>query len=99
MTSAFHPAWCSPEACSVADPTLEPYHRSEPIILPTDDPGVSLYLYREAYEDCSAEFLVMVKLVVADDQPWYLTEPLGGREISLLKDDVETATKAMTSLF
>ncbi|MFF5234406.1 hypothetical protein [Dactylosporangium sp. NPDC000521] len=69
------------------------------MILPTDDPDVSLYLYREAFGDCSAEFLVMAKLDVTDEAPWYLTEPQGGREISMLKDEVESTTKAMASLF
>lgn len=41
----------------------------------------------------------MAKLEVTEEAPWYLTESHGGREISVLKDEVESATKAIASLF
>lgn len=90
MNTLYHPDWCSLGACTAysasCDPeesALERWHRSEPVVIKTDDPNARLFVHWFAEADGSGEYLEVSMLETSDEQPWYLTDPVPGKELLL----------------
>jgi hypothetical protein len=78
-----HPDWCSRHACTAYVEQADELHRSEPVVIETDDPTINVFVYRTADPGGDAEYIEMVKLTVPSARPWYLAEPLPGTELVL----------------
>jgi hypothetical protein len=72
-----HPSWCSLAHCNAYPirPRDREYHRSEPLVVSTEDPGVALFVHRGADRDGSEEYIEKAELDVPFDGPFYDEEP------------------------
>jgi len=49
MSGEPHPSWCHRKSCTAFDVELDRrYHRSKPVVISTDDPGIMIYVHRGA---------------------------------------------------
>jgi hypothetical protein len=98
----YHPSWCARTACTAygvegdSEGGYELWHRSEPVVIPTDDPHVSLFIHRFAEPDGSNECLELAMLKVASPTPWYLTPT--NRELVLPHQSAGAMYEAMAAL-
>lgn len=100
----YHPDWCSLAACTAygvshdpEDP-LERWHRSEPLVIKTGDPAARLFVHWFAEADGSEEHLEVSMLETSDEQPWYLTDPVPGREFSLPRWSADSLLLGLSTL-
>ncbi|MFI5915725.1 hypothetical protein [Dactylosporangium sp. NPDC051541] len=77
---------------------MEPVHRSEPVVIASGDGATALYLYRTADPDGTGEFVTVAKLEAPPQEVWYLTEPIGGREILIPHASADAARNALAAL-
>ncbi|MER7279031.1 hypothetical protein ABT369_31790 [Dactylosporangium sp. NPDC000244] len=98
MNSAYHPDWCSEAACTAYLDEADQLHRSEPIVIETDDPTVELYVFKTAYDDGSGEYIEMVKLDVPTVRPWHLSKPFLGVELILPVSSAAAVLQAVAAL-
>lgn len=68
-----HPRWCVRQFCTVAtDAEVERrYHRTKPLIIPTDDPAVSYYVHMGANADGSDPYLEIDELETSVGEVWW----------------------------
>jgi hypothetical protein len=83
MVTEYHPDWCSRAACTAYLDEGDEFHRSEPVVIKTDDPMVEIYAFKTAYQDGTDEYIEMVKLHVPAMEPWHLARPVLGVELVL----------------
>lgn len=95
MNAQHHPDWCSPSACTAYGPMADEFHRSEPIVVKTDDPVLCLYVYKVA--DGGGEFVEMSLLEPLDGMPWHLCEPVCNREIVVPQKSVDAMRQAFVA--
>ena len=71
-----HPSWCSPINCTAYDNEYTDHrcHRSDPVVLPTTDHHIKIYVYRSA-ENASDNRIELIELEEPITTPWYLNEP------------------------
>lgn len=93
-----HPDWCSRAACTAYVQGGDEYHRSEPLVVKTDDPAVGLYVCKLADPDGGEEFIEFSLLEHTDSKPWHLIEPMNCREILLSKASVGALDLALTAM-
>ncbi|GAA1575560.1 hypothetical protein GCM10009827_116750 [Dactylosporangium maewongense] len=100
----YHPDWCARTACTAygvegdRDQTFELWHRSEPLVIQTDNPRVSLFIHRFAEVDGSGECLELAMLEIASAKPWYLTDSVANRELVLPRESADAMFLAMAAL-
>ena len=76
MSERSHPRWCARRFCTAyATAVEEQLHRSEPIVIATDDPRIAIYVHRDAAPDGSQSFVDITELEGRVAEPWYLHEP------------------------
>jgi hypothetical protein len=71
---AIHPAWCCRRHCTAYAPAGavdRRYHRSEPLVLPTDDPLVRWYVHLAADPDGSEPYIELAELEAPVPDPWW----------------------------
>lgn len=83
MKPEYHPDWCSRAACTAYLDNGDELHRSEPVVIKTDDPGVELFIAKTANRSGGGVCVEMAKLNVPTVQPWHLSEPVDGTELVL----------------
>jgi hypothetical protein len=66
-----HPRWCVRSTCSADDPERIQAHRSAPIVIPTSDAGVALYVSALATPDVDDVSIELVELKVPFVGPFY----------------------------
>lgn len=93
-----HPDWCVRTACTAYVPDGDEYHRSEPVVVKTDDPAINLFICKLADPDGTDEHIEIAMLQLSEGQPWYLTEPIANREILLPRDSADAVRQALTEL-
>jgi len=93
--SETHPHWCSPTSCTAYSDAMTDllYHRSEPVIIPTEDDWINIYIYRIADSDGRFEYVEVAELDEPVHEPWYLQDPRDrhGAELSLRLEAAEWA--------
>jgi hypothetical protein len=98
MVTQPHPDWCAHAACTAYTPDGDRYHRSEPLVVKTDDPAISLFISKIADPDGDGEHIEMSMLQLSEGQPWHLTEPIAGRELLLPSIAADAARRALAEL-
>ncbi|GAA3232700.1 hypothetical protein ACFO1B_21120 [Dactylosporangium siamense] len=98
MNAQTHPDWCARRVCTAYLPGADEYHRSEPLVVKTDDPAINLFISKIADPDGSHEHIELSMLQLSDGQPWHLTEPLAGRELLLPSAAADAACRALAEL-
>src|SRR5688572_17398371 len=85
MTGA-HPHWCSAASCTAYSTELTDllYHRSEPVVIPSEDDRIKIYVFRMADADGAVEHVELAYLEEPIGTPWYLHEPCGGGPTELV---------------
>jgi len=80
-----HPIWCSPLLCNAypSQPHDREYHRSEPLMLPTESPRSAFFVHRGASPDGSGEYIEIAELEIPFAGPFYDEEPASGFWINL----------------
>jgi hypothetical protein len=80
-----HPSWCSRRQCTAypVRPMDREYHRSEPLVVPTEDPDVAVFVHRGADPDGGKEYIEIAELELPLDGPFYEERPRYGQEIIL----------------
>jgi len=80
-----HPSWCTRKHCTAypMQPVDREYHRSEPLIVSTEDPGVAVYVHRSADPDGSAQYVEIVELDIPFDGPSFEARARFGQELIL----------------
>ncbi|WP_238006128.1 hypothetical protein KZZ52_51700 [Dactylosporangium sp. AC04546] len=96
MSEELHPNWCSRAVCTAYGPAADEYHRSEPIVVRTDDPRVDLFISKVADPDGTNEYIEITALERDDQQPWHLREPVRG--MCLPRASADAAWRAMAEL-
>jgi hypothetical protein len=80
------------------------YHRSKPVVIGTDDPGIMIYVHRGANPDGSGDYVELAELEEPIVDPWYLNAPHGadrGVEINMdlvIADHVYAALSALRAV-
>jgi hypothetical protein len=85
-----HPSWCDRASCSAYAVLDKQYHRSAPVIIATEDPGVRIYPHRGANADGTGEYVELAELEEPVLDPWYESAPPNGRGVEL-NMDLDTA--------
>ncbi|MDG6105454.1 hypothetical protein Daura_47285 [Dactylosporangium aurantiacum] len=98
MIAEYHPDWCSRAACTAYTEVGDDLHRSEPVVIKTDDPTVELFVFKTAYMDGTHEYIEMAKLEVPTVRPWHLSEPVLGTELILPMSSATAALRAVAVL-
>ncbi|MET7426634.1 hypothetical protein [Dactylosporangium sp. NPDC005555] len=104
MSTHYHPDWCGLAACTAYgvshDPggLLERWHRSEPLVIKTNDPTARLFVHWFAEADGSDEHLEVSMLETSDEQPWYLTDPVPGKELLLPRWSADSLLLGLSKL-
>ncbi|GAB3868123.1 hypothetical protein ACFPIJ_23860 [Dactylosporangium cerinum] len=98
MNTQPHPDWCARTACTAYLPDGDEYHRSEPLVVKTDDPAINLFISKIADPDGSDEHIELSILQLSDGQPWHLTEPTANRELLLPTTTADAVRRALADL-
>jgi hypothetical protein len=98
MTPEYHPDWCSRTACTAYLEDGDELHRSEPIVIKTDDPGVALFIAKTANRSGTGACIEIAKLSVPTTQPWHLSEPVDGTELVLPTQTASAMMRAAATL-
>ncbi|WP_433079438.1 hypothetical protein ACQP1P_40160 [Dactylosporangium sp. CA-052675] len=96
MSEELHPDWCSRVACTAYGSDADQYHRSEPIVVPTEDPRVDLFISKVADRDGLDEYIKIAKLERHASPAWHLREPV--RALIMARSSAEGAWRAMAEL-
>ncbi|GAA0723579.1 hypothetical protein [Dactylosporangium roseum] len=98
MNAEYHPDWCARNACTAYVEDGDELHRSEPMVIKTDDPTVDLFVYKTAGPDGATEYIEMARLDVPTEQSWHLSEPVLGTELVLPMSSAGAVVRAMAVL-
>lgn len=71
MSSDYHPAWCDPKHCTAYLWQDHDAHRSEAVVVPTEDHNVSVFIYRAADPDGTGERIELAELEAATAENWH----------------------------
>ena len=93
-----HPSWCAREFCTAFCQSDREYHRTAPIIVPTEDPGSAIFVHAGADADGSGLYVEVAELDLPLTHAFYLcvrkAEP---RPELLMTADVAKAVHAALS--
>jgi hypothetical protein len=83
MSRRWHPSWCVRKYCTAYPkrPHDREYHRSEPLIVVTEDPDVAVFVHRSADPEDGAEFIEITELDIPFDGPFYDERPRLGQQL------------------
>jgi len=101
MSNEAHPYWCHPASCTAFGEEMDrQYHRSEPVIIGTVDPGLMIYVHRGANPDGSGEYVELAEFEEPILEPWYLNPPCANRGTELnmaleTADELHTAIRSL----
>ena len=98
MSLGYHPSWCALDACTAYVEHSDELHRSEPVVVETDDPTVELFVFKTANPDGRSVCIELVKLTVPTALSWHLSEPLLGTELVLPMTSAEAVSRAVAVL-
>ncbi|MFF5232798.1 hypothetical protein [Dactylosporangium sp. NPDC000521] len=98
MADEHHPEWCTRTACTAYGVDQDGYHRSEPHIIATIDPTISVVIHKGADPDGTGEYVELAEVTLTPDEPWHLSEPVLGREFLFSRAAVDAVRHALAEL-
>src|SRR4051812_5724453 len=104
METEAHPDWCTRTACTAYEmgrgdgDQFERWHRSDPLVVKTDDASVDLLIHKFAEVDGTDEHIEVAAMKLPIEQPWYLAEPIEGHTMLFRRDAAAGLNVAMAQL-